>query len=411
MPAPPDCTLADLRVLDLAEGVAGAYAAKLLADYGADVIKVERPHGGDPSRRHGAFPQDKPHLETGALWLYLNTNKRGITLDISQPTGHRLFELLVERAQVIIESFRPGYLDSLGLGFRHLAGIQRRIVVVSVTPYGQWGPYARRPSTNLTSFATGGQMSLSGEPQREPLKNAGYQAEYQAGLHAFAAAALAALSADALEMPQHVDISAMECMASTLELYLPWWAYLKRDISRRRGNVMSAMVGVFPSADGHIGLHVMPRNWPWFARAMGRPDLIDDPRFRDNRSRLQHNDELEAIVRAWAAGQSAKGIYRTAGAARVPVAFVHTLGDLLASPQLRARRYFQETDHPKAGRLTYPGPPFRPFAGGESASGGSEVQWRQGRSPLLGEHNQEIFCDELGLGRQDLARLRAAGVV
>ena len=393
-------TLADLRVLDLAEGVAGAYAAKLFADYGADVIKVE-PVRGDPTRRHGPFPQDKPHLETGALWLYLNTNKRSITLDIAQPSGRNLFELLVERAQVIIESFPLGYLDSLGLGFQRLRRIQRRIVLVSVTPYGQRGPYAGRPSTNLTAFAMGGQMSLTGEPQREPLKNAGYQAEYQAGLHAFAAAAIAAVSADTVDVPQHVDISALECMASALELYLPWWAYLKRDISRRRGNVLSALVGIFPTADGYIGLHVMPRNWRWFARAMGRPDLIDDPRFRNNHSRLQHNDELEAIVYDWTASQSAKEIYRKAGATRAPVAFVHTLQDLLESAQLQARGYFREIDHPKAGHLTYPGPPFRL----------SDVPWREGRAPMLGEHNQEIFCAELGLSHPDLARLRAAGVI
>jgi crotonobetainyl-CoA:carnitine CoA-transferase CaiB-like acyl-CoA transferase len=244
-------------------------------------------------------------------------------------------------------------------------------------------------------------MSLTGEPDREPLVNGGRQAEYQAGLQAFAAAALAAHQADSLEVPQHVDISAQECMASALELYLPWWAYLKRDISRRRGNVLSAMVGVFPAADGYIGLHIMPRNWPWFARAIGREDLVDDPRFRDNYSRLQHNDELEAVVYAWAAERKAKEVYQEAGAARAPIAFVHSLGDLLESEQLRSREYFQQVRHPVAGRQTYPGPPFRM----------GEVEWRAGRAPLLGEHNAEVYRDELGLSGTELARLRAAGVV
>ncbi len=400
MPAEPASTLEDLRVLDLSDGIAGPYATKLFADHGADVIKVEPP-SGDPTRRHGPFAGGRPDRESGATWLYLGTNKRGVTLDIAQATGQRLFRQLVEEANVVVESFPPGYMASLGSGFETLTEIKRRIVLVSITPYGQTGPKAGWRATNLTSFASGGQMSLTGEPDREPLVNAGSQAEYQAGLQAFAAAATAAHQADVTEVPQHVDISAQECMASALELYQPWWAYLKRDISKRRGNVLSAMVGVFPTAEGHIGLHVMPRNWPAFARAMGREDLIDDPRFRDNFSRLQHNDELEAIVYAWAAEHEAKDVASQAGALRAPVAAVHTLGDLIDSDQLRERRYFREADHPVAGRRTYPGPPFRM----------GEVDWRAGRAPLLGEHNRDIYCDEMGLGPGQLARLRAAGVV
>jgi crotonobetainyl-CoA:carnitine CoA-transferase CaiB-like acyl-CoA transferase len=158
---------------------------------------------------------------------------------------------------------------------------------------------------------------------------------------------------------------------------------------------------VFPARDGHIGLHIMPRNWPWFARAMGREDLIDDPKFKDNYSRLQNNDELEAIVYQWAGSQSARELYRAAGAARAPIAFVHSVGDLLASEQLRERGYFQPVEHPAAGELTYPGAPFRM----------SEVPWQAGRAPLLGEHNDEVFCGEMGLTGEELCRLRAAGVV
>jgi len=396
----PETTLADLRVLDLSDGVAGAYCTKLFAGYGAGVIALEPP-SGHPLRRHGPFIGGKPHPETGAPWLYLATNKRSVTLDITTRTGQRLFHRMVEEANVVVESFPPGYLESLGLGYQTLTGIKRRIVLVSITPFGQSGPRVRWAATNLTSFASGGQMSLTGDPEREPLVAGGYQAEYQSGLQAFAAAAVAAYNADSLEVPQHVDISAQECMASALELYLPWWAYLKRDISKRRGNVLSAMVGVFPAETGHIGLHIMPRNWPAFAKAIGRADLIEHERFKDNHSRLQHNDELEAIVYEWAGRQDARQAYETAGAAGVPIAFVHTIGDLLDSQHLRARDYFQQIDHPIAGEQTYPGPPFRMSA----------VDWRPERAPLLGEHDEELYCDEMGLSQQELARLRAAGVV
>jgi crotonobetainyl-CoA:carnitine CoA-transferase CaiB-like acyl-CoA transferase len=244
-------------------------------------------------------------------------------------------------------------------------------------------------------------MSLTGDPGREPLVPAGHQAEYQAGFQAFAAAGVAAYNADALEIPQHVDISAQECMASALELYLPWWAYLKRDISQRRGNVLSAIVGLFPAKDGHIAIHNMPRNWPRFAEAMGRPELIEDERFKDGHSRLQNNDELEAIVYEWASRQDARKTYKSAGARRTPIADVHTLADLLASEQLRSRDFFDSVDHPIAGEHTQPGAPFRM----------SGVEWRAGRAPLLGEHNEELYCDEMGLSRPDLARLRPAGVI
>jgi crotonobetainyl-CoA:carnitine CoA-transferase CaiB-like acyl-CoA transferase len=400
MPADAESTLADLRVLDLSDGPAGAFCTRLFAGYGADVIALEPP-SGHPLRRHGPFARDLPHRETGALWLYLGAGKRSATLDISTKTGQRLLRRMVEDANVIVESFPPGRMAELGFGFEMLTNIKRRIVLLSITPFGQTGPRADWKATNLTSFASGGQMALTGDPDREPLVPAGHQAEYQAGFQAFAAAAVAAFHADSLEVPQHIDISAQECMASALELYLPWWQYLKRDISKRRGNVLSAVVGLFPAKDRYIGIHTMPRNWPWLARAMGRPDLIDDERFKDAHSRLQNNDELEAIVYEWAGRQTAKEIYETAGAARAPIGYAHTLADLLDSGQLRSRDFFQTSDHPVAGEHTQAGPPFRM----------SSVDWRPGRAPLLGEHNEEVYCEEMGLSRRDLTRLCAAGIV
>ncbi len=393
-------SLAELRVLDLSHRVAGAYASKLFAGYGADVIAVEPP-GGSPLRRQGPFASGKPDRETGALWLYLGTNKRGVTLDIGTATGQAIFRRMAEEANVMVEDFEPGRMAALGLDYETLLRIKRRLILVSITPFGQTGPRAGWRATNLTSFASGGQMSLTGDPDREPLVNGGQQAEYQAGLNGFAAAAVAAVNADTFEVPQHIDVSMQECMASALELYLPWWAYLKRDISGRKGNILSAMVGMYPAKNGHIGLHIMPRNWPAFAKAMGRPELADDPRFKDNFSRLQNNDELEAIVYEWAAEQDAMDVYHKAGKTRAPVAAVHGIGDLFESPQLKARGFFQDTEHPAAGTLTYPGPQFRM----------SEVPWTAGRAPLLGEHNTELYCGEMGMNREDLLRLRAAGVV
>jgi crotonobetainyl-CoA:carnitine CoA-transferase CaiB-like acyl-CoA transferase len=325
-----DLPLLGFTVLELGEGVSAPYCGKLLADYGADVIKVE-PLEGDPARRYGPFPDGPagvglPHPEKSALFLYLNTNKKSITLAFSTASGARLLRRLVEEVDVLVENQPPGRLEELALSYRELSRLNPRVLMVSVKPFGE-GPYGRWKATNLISFASGGQMYLAGDAAREPLLTAGYQAEYQAGLNAFAATLAALLGLAVMEVGQQVEVSAMECQACVLEDYLPNYAYQRSDVpSRRQGNVSS----------------------------------------------------------------------------------IPSLEEVLASPQMRARRYFQEVDHPVAGRWTYPGPPFR-LTGGSPSDGG--WGWRAGRAPLLGEHNEEVFGGLLGLERSDLVRLRAAGVV
>jgi crotonobetainyl-CoA:carnitine CoA-transferase CaiB-like acyl-CoA transferase len=396
-----DQALEDLTVIDLSEGVAGAYCGKLLADYGADVIKVERPRVGDPARRHGPFPDGEPDPERSALFLYLNTNKRGVTLDIAHPRGGDVLRRMVEDADVLIEGFRPGHLAGLGLGYEALREINPDLVMTSITAFGQDGPYAELHYNNLVALALSGQLGMTGRPDREPLKPAGYQAEYQGGLHAFGATLTAVFGARIAEAGQHVDISTVEVMASVLEAALPYYAYWGKDTGRRRGNIQSSMIGIYPCADGYLGVHAMARNWAALLRLMEREDLASDPRFAEMRDRVKHNDELEAIIYAWAADQEKREVYRRAVNLRAPVAYVHTLEDLLESPQLTERDYFQEVEHPVAGRLTYPGPPFRM----------SETPWRPGRAPLLGEHNDEVYLGDLALPPEEYRELRDLGVI
>lgn len=397
----PEGALDDLTVLDLSEGVAGAYCGKLLADYGADVIKVERPGAGDPARRHGPFPDGEPHPEKSALFLYLNTNKRGVTLDITHPRGAQVLRRMVEDADVLIETFPPGYLADLGLGYGDLRRVNPDLVMTSITAFGQEGPYARHRANNLVALALGGQLGMTGRPDREPLKNAGYQAEYQAGLHAFGATLVAVFGARIAEAGQHVDVAMVEVLASVLETALPYYAYWGKDTGRRRGNLQSALIGIYPCVDGYLGVHAMARNWPALLRLMEREDLAEDPRFREMRDRVRHNDDLEAILYEWASRQRREEVHRRAVELGAPVVAVHTLADLFDSPQLRARGYFQEVDHPAAGRLTYPGPPFRMAA----------TPWRAGRAPLLGEHNDEVYLGELGLEPEEYRELRELGVI
>jgi crotonobetainyl-CoA:carnitine CoA-transferase CaiB-like acyl-CoA transferase len=391
--------LSDVTVLDLTTGAAGPFATKLLADFGARVIKVERPGRGDPGRRVGPFPRDR---DAGALFLYLNSGKESITLDLATATGRRMLLDLAESADAVVESFMPGCLDEIGIGVSDLHRRNPRLMVTSVTAYGQTGPYARWRPSGITVFASSGQMSLVGEPDREPLMSGGHQAAYQAGLHAFGATLAGLYSVGILEAGQHIDISAMECMAATLELYLPDFLYRRTDIlSKRRGNIAAATLGIFPCADGHAGIHIMARNFAAFARTMDAPWLIDDERFRDQRSRLVHNDELLAEVLGWTAQHTRAEIYQRAGEERCTIAPVLTVPEVLDHPHLRARGAFAEVDDPRAGRITYPGAPFRPAEGG----------WELRPTPRLGEHNEAVYGELLGLQGSDLLRLRAAGVI
>jgi crotonobetainyl-CoA:carnitine CoA-transferase CaiB-like acyl-CoA transferase len=406
--AEPEGALSVLTVLDLSQGIAGAFVTKLLADYGARVIKVERPGTGDPIRRHGPFPGGIPHPERSSLFLYLNTNKLSLTLDYTNATGAAILRLLLDECDGLLEDHPTLRREELGLSAEAIIERMPRLVITQVSAYGSSGPYSTRPATNLTSYASGGQMAMCGDPDREPLLAGGYQAEYQLGLHAYAATMGALWHAAVTEHGQVVDVGAMESMATTLELSLSTYLYQHRPglvsselelpqvvTSARRGNVHSGTLGLYPCADGYIGVHAMARQQPALFELIG----VDPAEL--SADRLQRNDEIMARMYAWAAGVTMKEAYRLAGERRAPLAFVHGMQDLLESEHLRERRAFREVEHPEAGVLAYPRGPFEM----------SNSPWLEGRAPLLGEHNEDVLCEIIGLERGDLPVLRAAGVI
>ncbi|MCZ2112160.1 MAG: CoA transferase, partial [Dehalococcoidia bacterium] len=399
---PMPAALDGVRIIDLSVGVAGAYCTKLLAGFGAEVIKVEPPGTGDPIR---AFPPAATAgypLETGALHLYLNANKRSITLNLDTPTGQDLLGKLLREAAILVDDRPPGTLAAQGFAPERLETDYPHLVTTLISPFGQDGLYAHLPATNLTTFASGGQMAITGDPDREPLKNAGYQAEYQAGLNAFTATLAGLWAAESSGEGDIIDISAMEVMASTLELMLNTYSYLKADVwATRRGNILSSLIGIYPCADGYLGVHAMPRNWPALARLMDADWMLDDERFRDGAGRLANDDELRALVYAWAADKNKKEVFARAGSMHAPVAYVHDMADLLESPHLEERRSFEQVEHPLAGPLTYPGPPFRL----------SETPWRSGPAPLLGEDTAEMLGNLAGIDDASLDVLRGNAVI
>ena len=391
--ADPSRPYGGVRVLELAEGISGPYAGRWLAALGADVVKVERTTG-DPSRAFGPWPGDIPHDETSGLFLYLNGDKRSVTLNLDTSDGREILRELAASAEVIIESFEPGYLAERGLDYAALSDGNDAMVLISITPFGQTGPNANLPATELTLYAASGQMWLTGHPERSPLKNGGSQPSYQAGLNAFSAISAAYFGAVMHGQGSYIDLSVQETYAGMAEAFHTRASQLGIE-SQRSGNNLNALWGLYEIADGYGGICALPRNYPAFAEAVGIPELQDE-RFSDPSQRLLNNDELMAILYGWFAGQTREGLLEMGIKHRVPFGFVATVEDLANSEHLQSRDFFAQLDDEQAGSLTYPGRLWL----------SSAHDWKMGRAPLLGEHNVDVIHGELGYEREDLVRLR-----
>ena len=281
-------TLTPIRVIDASTGIAGPYAGKMLADYGADVIKLELPTAPDHSRDSGAFPGGIPHAEKSALYLHLNAGKKGITLDPSTGDGRRIFTNLAAQSDVILESFRPGRMAEWGVGYHDLREVRADIVMTSVTPYGQSGPHKDYEYTELTIFASGGAMHREGLPDREPLRYGAEIAQYFSGTIAAAATMIALFGVAIHGEGEWIDISMQECFAGhphQVGRRTPWIYGNEPDPRKPPRRAAAGMrepyaVGSFRCKDGYVSfLPLGSRMWPQLARMIDRADLITDPRF------------------------------------------------------------------------------------------------------------------------------------
>ena len=393
--------LAGLKVLDLGHYIAGPFCTKLLAGLGAETIKVENPKGGDPARKLPPFLNDEPHPERSGLFLYLNTRKKDITLNFKSATGIKILKELIRWADVMVDNFSPRVMPGFGLDYASVEKINPALVMVSVTNFGLTGPYKDLKATDIVEYALGGLMYMSGDPDREPLKHVGSQAQYQAGLNAFVASMAAAYMAKETGIGQQVDISIMEVVNSLDEYGLITWEYQKQ-IYRRRGNIGGQHPwGLFPCKDGFVGIIASGASgWTRFMEMAGLPELADE-KFATARSRIEHRDELDAILIPWLMEHTKQELYHAGQAKGLPISFPRTAKDLLESPQYKARGFWVDIDHPVAGRLTYPGAPAIM----------SGTPYEVGRAPLLGEHNEEVYCGLLGFSKEELVRLAGAGVI
>lgn len=399
-----------VTVIDLTHYIAGPYCTKLLADYGAEVIKIERPGSGDPARRLGPFLNDEPDPETSGLFLHLNTNKKSVMLNLKTAQGKTILLDLVSEADILVENFHPRVLPSLGLDYDLLSKVNPRLTMTSISNFGHTGPYRDYKMTEIVAYAMGGVMQGTGMPDREPIKLALTIQQFFAGNVAATATLGAFIGAQLHGEGQQLDLAIMEIEAGNQDRgisNLACYQYSGEPTFRRmRENIRNILPnGVFPTSDGYVQFAgTQPAWWERVCLMMGRPELAKDPHFTEPESFYQNAErkaEVDALLIDWTMRHTKQEVMETAQHFGYLTGALNTMEDVFADPHLEARNFFVEVDHPVAGRLKYPGPQFKI----------AETSWRAGRAPLLGEHNKEILRDRLGFSDQDLVLMRQQGVI
>jgi crotonobetainyl-CoA:carnitine CoA-transferase CaiB-like acyl-CoA transferase len=397
--------LDDVRVLELTNGLSGAFCAKLLADQGADTLKVELPGRGDPSRHEPPFIGGGPHPDRSALFLAFNTNKRSITLDVTTPTGRAVLLRLIAERDILIESFAPGYLADRGLDYKVLRQVNPGLIMTSITPFGQTGPYRAYYGNDLIAQAMGGFLYMTGKTDRPPMGTALAQMEIVAARNAVIAIMAALLQQRETGEGQPIDVSMMEAVVSTPPNFIHQFSFTGAIAGRGFGEsaVLDGMH--LATSDSPVTLTTAGTGgnpMETWAAFLNEPRLRD-PKFSSRQGRVQHSEELLALVQGKLSQWKAHDFMKAAMDQRLVVGVVQNPEEVVNCPHLAERGSFTILDHPDVGTLQYPGAGFlvdgvNPVAGGRAA-------------PRLGEHNAAIYGGELGLAPEELAMLRADGVI
>ena len=402
MPGP----LEGWRVLDLTQGIAGPYLTKLCSDYGAEVLKVERPGGGDSARRLGPFPGDDPHPEKSGMFLTLNTGKRSVTLNLKTESGREILLGLAARADLVVENYRAGTLERLGLPPERFAEANPSAALVRISNFGQTGPRRDFEADDLIEYAAAGILQVTGEPDREPVAIGLYAPLFLAS-GICAPMALAAMRAAHRDGQQEVvDFSIQEALAGSMDRGGPnlmSYQYTGALMVERRERVLINALpsGVFPCADGYIQVTTQTNWFNRMARVIGHPEWLTDERMLSNLNNpAEIGGEIEAAFYEWLLPRTKQQAMEEAQAAGWPLSALNTPADVMTDPHFRAREFFQTLDHPVAGSFEFPGLAIR--------FGDTPGEVR--RAPLLGEHNLEVL-GELGYAPPEVAALRARDVI
>jgi CoA:oxalate CoA-transferase len=402
----PDNSPLALKVLELCDHVAGPFATRLLADFGAEVIKIECPGVGDSARARGPFLHDKPDLEHSGLFLYLNTDKLGVTLNLETADGRAIFKRLVAEVDVLVEDRAPGEMARLGLDYAALRKINPHLIMTSITPFGQDGPYSHFKAYHLNLCHASGQGYMlpmnSVTLERQPVRGPGLSAEYDGGMSAAVATLAAVYWRRHGGTGQHIDVSKQQ---STMHLER---SQLRRYIDSGKNPNRTGMGRLLESLvqckDGNYVILILSseKQWQGLFEAMGRPEWGAREPFNTQAGRSAHYGELRARLADWAKLYAAEEVFEKVQAFKSACAPAYTAEQFFHSPQIQARDYLLEVDHPSAGRFKYPGLAYR-FQ--------NRARPHRAPAPLLGQHNERILCGQLGYSQVQLVQLRQAGVI
>ena len=397
--------LSGIRVVDLSHYIAGPYCTKLLADYGAEVTKIEKPQEGDGGRGLLPFFADQAGLERSGLFFFLNTSKKGITLDLKTDRGREIVCQLIGQADVLVENFRPGVLERLGLTAEVLEQANPRLVHTSISNFGSSGPYRDYSLTDGVAYALGGWTYPMGEVDRPPVQPGGAFGQYVAGLYAAIGTLQAVRNRAALDAVQHLEVSIQEALIATTLYDFVAFSYsgFVRQRSGRQFHLGFPNLATLPCADGYVGIHAgLPHQISALLEMVGRSDLANDPRFQTVATLGANAKELHDALLPWLHDQKKEDIYHTAQARGIPVCPIPSPKEVVEWVQLKERGHFLEIEHPEGGRVKIPGPPFREYG---------KPLWPLTRAPLLGEHTEEVLNARLGYAAAEVQRLQAEGIV
>ncbi len=394
--------LSGYRVLDLA-GPLGLHCTKLLADMGADVVKIESPKG-DEERNIPPFKDDVPHPEKSLYFLHFNTNKRGVTLDIEKPDGKAIFLELVRKADVVLETARPGTMESSGIGYQALRAQNPALVYAAITPFGQAGPWRNYKANDMAGIALGNLLYLAGEPGEPPLQPPGEIAYGMASTYGAFGIAVALYHRLESNKGQYIDVSMHECAGHIAGYFIPTYGYTGEKPARasRKGEETD-LYDPYRTKNGYARIFIIPvEQWRRLVDWMGRPPSISGPEFEKMAYRRKHPDIVVGAIAEFCSRFTKEELYDEGQKRRIAVTPINTAGEFMNMPQTKERGIFVDMEHPAVGEykqfgvvprlMDTPGRIYRP-------------------APLLGEHNDEIYRGELGMSADDLVALRAEGVI
>ena len=402
--------LEGIRVIDLTRILAGPFSTMLMADMGADIIKVEQPGTGDPARGNGPFLSpdgaESSEQQFSTYFMSINRGKRSIAIDLSKPKGKEVLLKLAETADVLIENFRPGTMQKLGLDYEVVKARNPRIVMCSVSGFGQSGPYAHRPALDVIVQGMGGMLSITGEPGRGPVRPGASIGDITSALFATIAIQSALLERHNSGEGQYIDISMLDCQVAIMENAFMRYFTLGQTPQRiGTRHPSSTPFQAFQTADGHVVVAIMGGStdqWPLFCAAIDHVELIDDERYTTGWSRTQHYDELIPVIEEVMRQKTTSEWVELLSDMGVPVGPVQDIAEVANDPQVNHREMFVELPHPVLGQVKFTGNPIKMS---RTPSGPRRVP------PQLGEQTSEVLTADVGLSPEDVAELFNEGVV